>query len=120
MSENKAQLVNTIKEWVALEKEMKSLNHEIKTRRQRKKELTLALIDTMRKNEIDCFDINDGRLVYSRNQVRAPLSKKHVIECLSKYFGDSPDERDKLAELILESREVKTKDNVRLKESKLK
>ena len=119
MSENKEQLVNTIKEWVTLEKEMKALNREIKSRRQRKKELTSILIDTMRKNDIDCFDINDGRLVYSRNQVRAPLSKKHVLDCLTKYFAESlQDERDKLAEFILESREVKTKDNVRLKESK--
>jgi len=119
MAENKEQLVSTIKEWVTLEREMKALNREIKIRRDRKKELTVALVDTMRQNDIDCFDISDGRLVYSRNKVRAPLSKKHLLDCLSQYFADSPqDERDKLAEFILESREVKTKDNVRLKEAK--
>ena len=119
MAENKEQLVNTIKEWVILEREMKALNHEIKVRRDRKKELTTSLVNTMKQNDIDCFDISDGRIVYSRNKIRAPLSKKHLLGCLSQYFADSPqDERDKLAEFILESREVKTKDNVRLKDSK--
>jgi hypothetical protein len=119
MAENKEQLVNTIKEWVSLEREMKSLNRELKQRRERKKKLTTALVETMRKNDIDCFDISDGRLIYSSNKVRTPLSKKHLLDCLSKYFVNSPqDERDKLADFILESREVKTKDNVRLKDSK--
>ena len=116
MATNKEELVNTIKEWVILDKEMKSLNKELKIRRERKKILTNTLAGTMRENDIDSFDMSSGKIIYSQNKVKTPLSKKHLLECLTKYFQNSPqDERDKLAEFILESREVKVKDNIRLK-----
>ena len=69
MAETKEQLVATIKEWIQIESEIKLLQKEIKARRARKKELSETLVATMKDNEIDCFDINDGKLVYSKNKV---------------------------------------------------
>jgi hypothetical protein len=95
MAQTKEQLVETIREWVTIEKE------------------------TMKSNDIECFDISDGKIMYSRNKVTAPISKKHLIECLQKYYQEKPGEDgSELAQFILESRDVKTKENVRLKTPK--
>ena len=40
----------------------------------------------MKSNEIDCFDINDGKLVYTQNKVKTPLSKKHLMSALMNYY----------------------------------
>lgn len=119
MANTKEELVNTIKEWVTVEKEMKLLSKELKQRRQRKKELTNALCETMKENEIDCFDISDGKIIYTQNKVKAPISKKHLLSCLTKYFEQKPNDNSaEIAEFILESREIKIKDNIRLKGNK--
>lgn len=119
MAQTKEQLVAVVKEWVTLENEIKTLQKHIKDRRARKKELTGALVDTMKTNEIDCFDISDGKIVYSQNKVRAPVSKKHLLTCLSQYFKKTdPEAAQDLTTFILESREVKVKDNIRFKEPK--
>mgnify|MGYP000374453911 CR=1 FL=1 len=119
MAQTKEQLVGAIREWVSLDKEMKKLQKEIKTRRERKKLLTAHLAETMKENEIDCFDITDGKIVFSQNKVKAPISKKHLLESLDKYFQDKPgDPSSEIAEFILDSRAVKTKDNIRLKTPK--
>jgi flagellar basal body rod protein FlgG len=119
MAHTKEQLVSVVKEWVTLETEIKTLQKHIKERRARKKELTSALVDTMKTNEIDCFDISDGKILYSQNKVKAPVSKKHLMSCLSQYFEKSnPDVAQELTTFILESREVNLKDNIRFKEPK--
>jgi hypothetical protein len=119
MTTTKEELVNTIKEWVTVEKEMKLLSKELKQRRQRKKELANALCETMKQNEIDCFDISDGKIIYTQNKVKAPISKKHLLACLTKYFQEKPNDNSaEIAEYILESRTIKIKDNIRLKGNK--
>lgn len=119
MAQTKEQLVETIREWVTIEKEMKALQRELKVRRERKKQLSQELVETMKSNEIDCFDISDGKIMYSRNKVTAPISKKHLLACLQKYYEEKPGEDgSELAQFILESRDVKTKENVRLKTPK--
>lgn len=119
MAQTKEQLVETIREWVTIEKEMKALQRELKVRRERKKHLSQELVETMKSNEIDCFDISDGKIMYSRNKVTAPISKKHLLACLQKYYAEKPGEDgNELAQFILESRDVKTKENIRLKTPK--
>lgn len=119
MAQTKEQLVAVVKEWVTLENEIKTLQKHIKERRSRKKELTDALVDTMKSNEIDCFDISDGKILYSQSKVKASVSKKHLLSCLSQYFNKSnPEVAQELTAYILDTREVKLKDNIRFKEPK--
>ena len=40
---------------------MKTLQKELRERREKKKELTNNLVEVMKTNEIDCFNINDGK-----------------------------------------------------------
>ena len=115
----KDELVENIKSWINIDNEIKILQKEIKKRREMKKKSTENLVEIMKTNEIDCFDISDGKIVYSQNKVKAPVSKKHLLTCLSQYFEKSdPSAAQELTKYILDSREVKLKDNIRFKEPK--
>jgi hypothetical protein len=65
----KEQLVTNIKEWIKIDNEIAQLKSEIKDRNNKKKNLTENLVVTMKKNQIDCFDINGGALVYKQNKL---------------------------------------------------
>ena len=112
--ENKEQLVSHIREWVKIDEEIKVLSSEVKSRRQKKKELTQQLVNVMKDNEIDCFDINNGKLIYSKNKIKSPLNKKTLIEALHKYYDDE-EEAERITTFLMESRNEVIKENIRRK-----
>jgi len=117
MSDNN-ELVNNIKEWVQLDIEMKKYQKLIREMRRRKNDLTNDLLDTMKENDIDVVDIKDGKLIYSQYKVKAPLTKKHLVNSLSQLFQNEPEKIELVTNHILDSREVKIKENIRRKENK--
>ena len=120
MATTKEDLINYIREWISLDNEIKECQKLAKDCRAKKKVVTDRLVDIMKTNEIDCFDIKNGKLLYTQSKVRTPLSKKHLLTSLQTYFADHPTiQGPEIVEHILESREVKTKDNIRRKISKL-
>ena len=40
---------------------------------------TANLVDIMKTNNVDCFDVKNGKLIYTKKKVKAPLSKKHLF-----------------------------------------
>lgn len=121
MAETKEELVNLVRQWVGLENEMKVLSRELKERREQKKALTQSLVDVMKGHDIDCFDITDGKLMFTRNRVKAPINKKLLLESLAGYLSESgvpAEEVTKMVNHVLDSREIKTKEGVRLKANK--
>jgi 5'-3' exonuclease len=83
MAETKEQLVNIIKDWVKVDNEIRQLQKEMLSRKKEKTSLSLQLIDVMKKNEIDCFDLKDGQLVYTKRSVKKPITKKVLLTILS-------------------------------------
>ena len=69
----------------------------------------------MRDNDIDCFDINNGKLIYYRRNIKKPLSKKHLIESLTKYFNNDKKEANELSGFIMNTRDSKLIENIRIK-----
>ena len=116
--EAKEVLINNIKEWVQLDNEIKTLQKETKDRRLRKKELTDELVEVMKSNEIDCFDMSDGKLIYSQNKIKAPLSKKHLLNSLHTFFEKDDEMAKQISKFILDSRETKIKETIRRKQQK--
>uniref|UniRef100_A0A6C0LX18 Uncharacterized protein n=1 Tax=viral metagenome TaxID=1070528 RepID=A0A6C0LX18_9ZZZZ len=114
MSDKQA-LINNVKKWITLDTEIKQLQKIMKEKRKDKKNYTAALVETMRNNEIDCFDVQDGKLIYTKKKVKAPLSKKHLLSSLSNYFKNNKDLINELSDFILNSREEKIKENIRRK-----
>ena len=114
--ETKEELVRTIKEWVEIDNKMRDLAKQQKILRESKKDITKSLVDTMKSNEIDCFDLNDGQLIYSETKTKAPLNKKNLSLILLQYFGENQMDRvDDLTKHLLENREEKVRQNVRRK-----
>lgn len=114
---DKTQLIDTIKEWISIDNELKELQKASKERRERKKELTNSLVNVMKENEIDCFDVNDGKLIYTKNKVKTSLSKKNLLLALQSYYKDDPNEGKQVTEFLLASREEKIKESIRRKVS---
>ena len=84
--ETKEQLVTNIKEWIKIDNEISQLKSEIKERNNKKKNLTENLVVTMKKNQIDCFDINGGALVYKQNKVKKSINGKSLLLALQNYY----------------------------------
>ena len=87
METTKDRLVKTIKEWVKLDNEMRALKKEEEQRKNDKKKVSELLMTIMREHEIDCFDIKDGQICYSKKSVKKPITKKNLLNILSKYYN---------------------------------
>ena len=113
--ETKDQLIANIKEYVKIDNEIRQLQAEMKKRKESKKLLSEKLVDVMRDNEIGTFDLNDGQLIYSQRKVKAPLSKKLLIESLVKFYQDQPQMVESLSSFIMDNRSEKIQETIRRK-----
>jgi len=116
--DTKEELITHIKSWIEIDNEITNLQKQIKIHRENKKQLTGNLVDVMKNNEIDCFDINDGKLVYSKSKVKKPINKKSLFAALEGYFKEDTELAKELSEHILNSREETIKESIRRKKDK--
>ena len=113
---NKEQLLSVVKNWISLDDQIKDLQKRIREMKSEKKEATETLVETMKNNEIDCFELGAGnKLMYTKNKSKKPLSKKHLLESLSKYFQGNTEEATELSKFIMNSREETVRENIRRK-----
>jgi hypothetical protein len=110
--ETKEQLVNTIKKWVKTDNEIRTLQKELNLRKKNKLSISSELIEVMRKNDIDCFDINDGQILYSKKNVKKPITKKVLLNILSSYYDGDLLKATELNNYILENREDTVKETI--------
>jgi hypothetical protein len=115
--ETKEELINNIKEWIKLDSEIAKLNLEIKERKMKKKSLNDALLQTMKQNKIDCFDINGGSLVYKQNKTKKPINAKNLNTILQTYYTSTgtPEKAEELTKYILSNREEQIKEIIKRK-----
>jgi hypothetical protein len=113
--ETKEQLVNNIKEWIKMDNEIAQLKNEIKERNNKKKALTENLVSVMKTNQIDCFDINGGALVYKTNKVKKPINGKTLLAALQNYYKTDAKMAEELAKHVMDSREEQIKETIRRK-----
>ena len=116
--ETKEELVVNIKEWIKIDTEISQLQVEIKERRNKKKIISESLMTVMKKNEIDCFAINGGSLVYKKNTVKKPINAKTLVSCLQNYYSATPDKAEELTKYIMESRKDEIKETIKRKVDK--
>ena len=114
-SETKDQLVKHVKVWIQMDNEIKEFQKEIKERKDKKKEITEKLLDVMKDNEIDCFDINGGQLIYSKTKVKAPLNKDNLLAALLSFYNDDVGQAEKVSTFLMETREEKVRESIRRK-----
>jgi hypothetical protein len=110
--ESKEELVKAIREWVKIDNEIRILQKEQIQRKKDKKKISVNLMEVMKKNEIDCFDINDGQIVYSKKNVKKPITQKKMTEILSKFFNGDSVKAAEVNNYILENREETVKETI--------
>ena len=113
--ETKEELVTLIKEWIKMDNEISTLQKEMKERKDKKKTLSEGLLETMKKNNLDCFDINGGSLLYKKSKVKKPLSGKTLMAALQEYYKSKPETAEEVTKFIMDSREEQVKETIKRK-----
>jgi len=115
----KEQVKDYLRQWIRVENEISTLSVEIKKRKLVHQQLSASLLDVMRKNDIDCFDITNGKIVYSKVKHRAPLNNGQLRTALTTYYKDDADKANNLTDFLLSSRVEKTRESIKMKIPKI-
>ena len=114
----KEELISNIKEWIKIDTDIIKLKAEIKEKTKKKKDLTDSLINVMKKNSIDCFDINGGALMYKQKKTKKTISAKFLLSQLEEYYKDKPEVAKEITKHVLDNREEDFKDEIHRKQTK--
>jgi phage gpG-like protein len=113
--DTKAELITNIKEWIKIDNELTKLKSEVKERTNKKKELTQSLVNVMKNNSIDCFDINGGALIYKQKKTKKTISGKFLLSQLEAYYADTPELAKEITKKVLDNREQVIKEEIKRK-----
>ena len=100
----KNQLTTTVKSYLELDDQIKALNKALLERRKQKNKLSDAILEMMKKFEIDNMNTKNGRLIYSVNKTTKPLTKTNLLSGLNMYFKNE-DQAKTVSQVVLENRE---------------
>jgi hypothetical protein len=87
----------------------------MKDKNNKKKILSGNLLNVMKSNDIDCFDINGGAIVYKKTKVKKPINGKTLLKTLETYFKNDTPTAQELTKHILDNREEQIKESIRRK-----
>jgi hypothetical protein len=110
--ETKEQLINAVKKWVKIDNELRELQKEQNIRKKQKKIISAELIEVMRKNEIDCFDLKDGQIQYVKRSVKKPITQKMLMSILAEYYRGDMLKATDLNNYIMDNREEVLKESI--------
>lgn len=111
----KEELILNIKEWIKTDNEITKLKAEVKEKTNKKKELTELLVNVMKSNSIDCFDINGGALVYKQKKTRRTISGTFLLSQLEEYYKEQPELAKEITQKVLDNRAEVVKDEIKRK-----
>jgi hypothetical protein len=111
----KEELILNIKEWIKLDNELTKLKVEVKDKNNRMKVLTGSLMNVMKNNSIDCFDINGGALVYKQKKTKKQISAKFLLAQLEEYYKEQPELAKEITKRVLDNREQVVKEEIKRK-----
>jgi len=119
--ETKEELIANVKEWIKIDGEISTFKSEIKNRLAKKKILTDRLVVVMKKNEIECFDINGGAIVYTKTVSKRAINAKMLLATLNDYYKESnnPQLGAEISQFILNNRKITTKETITRKMEKV-
>ena len=110
-------LIQKIKKWLEYESKITILQKEIKELKKNRNLVSNELKTIMKNKDLDCIDVNDGKILYTTTQVKKGINKKYLSDVLTKYFEDNH-RAEEICQFILENRESQVKENIKLKKDK--
>jgi phage gpG-like protein len=114
----KEELIINIKEWIKIDADIVKLKTEIKEKTNKKKLLTESLVNVMKSNSIDCFDINGGALIYKQKKTKRTISGKFLLAQLEEYYKNDPELAKEITKKVLDNRVEVVKDEIKRKVEK--
>lgn len=106
-------LKRQIREWIALDNEMRRIKKELRQRSQDKEKMTAGLIESMKRRNIDVVNLGvDGQLRYENKTVKKPVTQKMLLNLLATYFEGDQEEAKKVGTFILDNREEVVKETL--------
>ena len=115
---DKEQLIKIIKQWVTKDNEIRELQKEQTVRKVEKKKITNRLMEIMKTNNIDCFDINDGQIMYKKKDAKKAITQKNLLSVLQTFYKGDISKAEEINNYILENREKKTTESIIRKSTK--
>jgi len=115
---SKEEMITHIKKWMQYDNDIKQLQNELKTKKESRREHTEQLFKIMKSNEIDCFDVNNFKLLFSRTKVKTPLNKSQMVQALMEYFNNDEPRVRELEDRLMSARKEKITETIRRKINK--
>jgi hypothetical protein len=115
---SKEEMIMHIKKWIQFDNDIKKLQDDLKAKKESRKQHTQQLVSIMKSNEIDCFDVNNGKLLYSKTKVKAPLNKTQMVQALMGYFNNDEPRVRELEDRLMSARTEKVTETIRRKINK--
>jgi|LauGreDrversion4_2_1035121.scaffolds.fasta_scaffold1119395_1 hypothetical protein len=109
------QLKQNVREWVKLDNEIRALTKETTTRKDEKKKISRRLIDVMRENKLDIFDLKDGQLMYVKKNKKKPITQKQLITLLSTYYKEDVSKAEEIHNYLMDNREEVVQESIQRK-----
>jgi hypothetical protein len=106
----KQNLFDVVKSWVVNDNQIRALNKKLKQLRTEKKQNNELMIEIMKQNNIDNFDLKDGQIRYKKESKREPLTQKKLIEILGTHPQIGEEQAKHLNQFIYDRRKVTEKD----------
>jgi len=113
--ETKEELISSIKEWIKIDNEILKHTKEIKDMKKKQKLLTNSLVNVMKSNQLECFDINGGKILYKKSKCKKPINTKTLLNTLKTYYNETPNKAEEITDYILKNREEVIKETIRRK-----
>lgn len=114
----KNELITNIREWIQLDNDIRELNKELRNRKKKQESVSKTILDIMRNNEIDEFNVAGGKLLYAKKTVKKPITKKSLTTILSKYYKGDISQALELNTFIMSNREEVVKESIQRKINK--
>ena len=110
---------SSVKTWIDLDDDIKTLTEALKERKKKKDELTPDLMKFMNSYQISDLNTKDGQLKFSKTNVAKPLSKKYLMNRIGDFFKNY-DKGEEVVNFVYENREKEEKFKLRrvIKKSK--
>ena len=109
---DKQNLIAIIREWVKNDNEIRELKKQENIRKNNNKIITTKLLEIMRNNKLDCFDINDGQIIYKKTNVKKPFTKKVISQLLNEYYKDDVEKANEVNTFLMDNRQEAVKEKI--------
>tara|TARA_A100001015_G_scaffold273340_1_gene328708 strand:- start:983 stop:1417 length:435 start_codon:yes stop_codon:yes gene_type:complete len=97
-----------VKDWIALDDDIKTLTKAIRDRKKQKQELTPKVLNFMDEYKVHDVKTTDGQLKFSKSLTSKPINKKYLVSRLGDFFKDYS-RGEKAVDFIYENRDKQEK-----------